>query len=90
MDKTQALKLVREQRDRWPSQGADEFIARRARRGYRKMAIVFAVIALLEAAIAAKMTIWPVYIPALGFLIGAGIWEWQSRRFDKVLKALRS
>lgn len=54
------------------------------------MAIVFAVIALLEAAIAAKMTIWPVYIPALGFLIGAGIWEWQSRRFDKVLKALRS
>jgi hypothetical protein len=89
MDKTKAIKLIKQQRQRWPSEGSDEFIARRAWRGYHKMAIIFAVIGLLEVGFAYLKSMRAVYLPAAGFLIGAAIWEWNSRLFAKVLRVLR-
>jgi hypothetical protein len=90
MDKNKAAELIRQQRQRWPSEGSDEFIARRAQRGYHKMAIIFAVIGALEAGAGAYLKVRPLYFTATGFLVGAGIWHWNSRRFTNVLRVLRT
>jgi hypothetical protein len=88
MDKLEAAELIKQQRRRWPSEAPDEFIARRAQRGYHKMAVIFAVLGAAEAGMAA-LWLRGLYVMAAGFLTGAVFLYWQSRRYAKVLKVLR-
>jgi len=86
MDKHKAAEMIERQRRRWRSQDSDLAIARRAERIYFALAIVYA---CLGTAAGLVQHTWFARAAILtGFLSGAIILCWQSRRFGLIRKSL--
>ena len=88
MDKTNALALIRRQRQRWGSREPDSDFARRAARVFFKVAIVYLVAASCFAIVAALGGHRIFYVVAAAWLLGGAYLVFQGRRFTTVLRAL--
>src|SRR4051812_28142064 len=88
MDKSTAKALIDQQRRRWRSQGPDVIVARRAERAYLICAGVFAGAAPAFLALYQHPGLFPRIVEPAGFLIGAAILFWQSRRFTQIRRLL--
>lgn len=86
MNKPDAIALIQRQRRFWRSHDSDDAIARRGERMYRIAAIIMTITGAAEGLIAAAFKRPAFNLAGVGFLVGAAVLYWHSRRFAQALR----
>ncbi|HZM02446.1 MAG TPA: hypothetical protein VFC44_05445 [Candidatus Saccharimonadales bacterium] len=88
MDKSKAAALIEEQRRRWRSHAPDMALAYRAERVYLGLATMEVCIASALVALNLHAGLFVRIVAPAGFVVGAALLYWQSRRFSQARKLM--
>jgi hypothetical protein len=88
MDKLKAAEIIQKQRRRWRSQDSDLAIARRAERVYLALGCLYLCIVSSFIALYQHSSLFARIAGPAGFVAGAVVFYWHSRRFGEIRKLL--